>query len=59
MKITEKQICQLILHCKTFQTYLMHGEEEITHQQEIMYEIIENLIGEIYLQQSEELKDIE
>jgi hypothetical protein len=37
----------------------MHGEEEITHQQEIMYEIIENLIGEIYLQQSEELKDIE
>jgi len=59
MIISEKQIMQLIHHCQTFQKVLLHTSEKITEEELLMYKIIEDFLGEISFQQSEELKVVE
>lgn len=54
MKISEKQIMQLINLCKDYCVILSHNNSEIAANQ---YNRIRDLIDEIGTQQSEELKD--
>lgn len=62
MKISEKQLVALLMDTKTLCNALLHDSEKLKIDDLRITDLIVtvcNLIGEIYRQQSEELKEVD